>query len=386
VAAPTPGAWMNYFSNTWITGSTNLQGANSFYPAVISSNAGATPDDASLGNYQIRTGAAINSASTTLYSSYSSIIHSNYPRGINAFYCMKYEITQGEYLHFLNKNLVAVKNAGTYYPNTVPTDGRYGIKRIYNSANPSIPAEYVLEIESSAFLPCNYLNTQDVYGWLIWAGLRPMTELEFEKICRGPEAIPAVGSQRPQYAWGSTDIQNALGYTQKGQSNEGPLAPDQNVAVSPATTVNTAIGTAGNTLDGPMRAGGFASAVSSRVTSGASYYGVMEMSGNLWERTITVGLDAGRNFQGLANTATANGHGNGRTGPNAAPDLPVGGAWPALTGAGLGFRGGSYLDHSERARISDRMFINHNSGATRHASFGGRGVRSEFTAATTSNP
>ena len=42
--------------------------------------------------------------------------------------------------------------------------------------------------------------------YLDWAGLRPMTELEYEKICRGPSA-PVAG----EYAWGSTTIgTNAL--------------------------------------------------------------------------------------------------------------------------------------------------------------------------------
>jgi formylglycine-generating enzyme required for sulfatase activity len=120
-----------------------------------------------------------------------------------------------------------------------------------------------------------------------------------------------------------------------------------------------------------MRAGGFATAVSSREKAGASFYGVMEMSGNLWERCITTGIEAtARHFQGMV----AAGHGNGETGNGTTPELPIGGGWPAATGAGLGFRGGSYLDPAERARISDRYFINLNN-TSQHQSFGGRGVR-----------
>jgi hypothetical protein len=119
-----------------------------------------------------------------------------------------------------------------------------------------------------------------------------------------------------------------------------------------------------------MRAGGFATPVSSREKAGGSFYGVMEMSGNLWERCISVGNDAGRAFQG----SVIAGHGNGEIGPNANPNLPIGGGWPAVTINGLGFRGGSYLDTPDRARISDRYFINL-VNITRHQSFGGRGVR-----------
>jgi hypothetical protein len=204
-----------------------------------------------------------------------------------------------------------------------------------------------------------------------------MTELEFEKVCRGPELVPGTATQRPQYAWGSTDIYPAAGFLNKGSANEAPPNTTGNCAVvknDPPVVAKTTIGSeTNNELDGPMRAGGFATPVSSREKAGASFYGVMEMSGNLWERCITVGNDAGRAFQGWI----VNGHGNGETGPLINPDLPIGGGWPAVNAAGLGFRGGSYLDHIERARISDRYFINV-SNATRHPSFGGRGVRSDL--------
>jgi formylglycine-generating enzyme required for sulfatase activity len=239
-----------------------------------------------------------------------------------------------------------------------------------------VPAVYELANPAAAYLPCNYLGTKDITAWLIWAGLRRMTELEFEKACRGPVAIPAI--DRGQYAWGSVNISNTANFANKGGANEAPLNPDGNCAV--ATTAGTGIGGGTNSnLDGPMRSGGFATPVSSREKAGATYWGVMEMSGNLWERCITVGTDLGRLFQGAVNTPNvANGHGNGDTGVGTTPNLPIGGAWPGVGGAGLGFRGGSYLDEAARARISDRMFINHNATTTRHQSFGGRGVRSDL--------
>ena len=323
-----------------------------------------SPDDQST---QARTNLYNNTGTTAN----GSIIHANFPRGFNAFYCMKYEITQGEYLQFLNKNLDTVRNAGTYHFSGEAV-GRYSIQKRVGTGTANVPAEYELANPSSAFLPCNYLSTKDITAWLIWAGLRPMTELEFEKICRGTGPIPGGASLQPQYAWGSVNISPAAGFTNKGNANEAPSNSTGNSAVT--TTAGTAIGSGTNTnLDGPMRSGGFATPVSSREKAGATYYGVMEMSGNLWERCISVGLDAGRAFQG----AIVAGHGNGETGPAANPDLPIGGGWPAVTGVGLGFRGGSYLDGAARARISDRMFINLNN-TSRHQSFGGRGVRSDL--------
>ena len=295
-----------------------------------------------------------------------------YPKGFAAFYCMKYEITQGEYVQFLNKNLVTVKNGGYYAVDTVPPTptGRYSIRRKPGTGTLDFPAEYEFVNPSAAYLPCNFLGTKDIMAWLIWAGLRPMSEFEYEKICRGPAAIPGTVTLRPQYAFGSINLSPAAGFVNKGMANEAPSNLTGNAAVATADGTLTAAGGGLNTaLDGPMRSGGFATPVSSREKAGATYYGVMEMSGNLWERAVTTGNAAGRAFLGSVAA-----HGNGSTGPGLNPDLPIGGGWPPVNAAGLGFRGGSYLDTHLRARISDRQFININNPA-RHISFGGRGVR-----------
>jgi formylglycine-generating enzyme required for sulfatase activity len=366
-------AYLVYFSNFWnYYGSTSTTYQNfrtNLFNNTLSSATAPNPDDANAG------GRVTNASNYTegTWTSYSSIINANNPRGFNAFFCMKYEITQGEYLQFLNKNLVAVKNAGYYYPD-VQTTGRFDIVKKDGTGTATIPAEYEFATgkATSAYLPCGYLNTHDIYGWLIWAGLRPMSEMEFEKACRGPEAIPGTASLRPQYAWGAVDIYNAAGLANAGMANEAPSNLDGNCAVATAVGTATTIGGGVNdNLAGPIRSAGFSTPVSSRIKSGATYYGVMEMSGNLWERAISVGNDAGRAFQGKAVTA----HGNGEIGPATNPDLPISGGWPAVGGAGLGFRGGSYMDQAIRARISDRYFINV-VGTTRNKAFGGRGVRS----------
>jgi formylglycine-generating enzyme required for sulfatase activity len=307
---------------------------------------------------------------------------------------MKYEIKQGEYLEFLNKNLVSVKNGYFYYPGLQGTpsvaNDAPGRHRIFLRANTGPgqpqPAEYFLDRPAAAYLPMNYLNTRDIMGFLIWAGLRPMTELEFEKICRGMAGIPGLHAERPQFAWGSIEINNATGFANQNGANEAPANLEGNVAVATAGANTLGIGLGTNSaLTRPMRSGGFATPVSSRTKAGATFWGVMEMSGNVWERVISLGngtgadatatgTNGGRNFRGMLLTS----HGNGETGTGANPNLPINGNWPHPTGVGLGFKGGSYLDHSDRARISDRMFINHNPGTTRHASFGGRGVRTDI--------
>ena len=363
----------NYHATLWNSGGNFTNNNNALYNGAIASTnvtppGGPTPDDANPGGRNNGTRVDLN-----LNNGHASVVNANFPKGFSAFYCMKYEITQGEYLQFLNKNLVAVKNSGTngvYFSGA--TAGRQAIRIKSGTGTANIPREYELTTPSAAFLPASHLNTRDILAWLVWAGLRPMTELEFEKVCRGADAVPATASLKPQYAWGSVQIANAAGFSNKGQANEAPSNQDGNVAVSPIATASAIGGAANANLDGPMRSGGFATPVSSREKAGATYYGVMEMSGNLWERAISIGVQLmANNYAGMS----ISGHGNGDTGPLADPDLPIGGGWPAVAStAGLGFRGGSYLDPADRARISDRMFINAN-GTTRHVSFGGRGVR-----------
>ena len=47
----------------------------------------------------------------------------------------------------------------------------------------------------------NNLSWADLAAYLDWAALRPMTELEFEKVCRG--TMPRVAGE---YPWGDTTI------------------------------------------------------------------------------------------------------------------------------------------------------------------------------------
>jgi len=75
----------------------------------------------------------------------------------------------------------------------------------------------------------------------------------------------------------------------------------------------------------------------------------MELSGNLWERAVTVGNATGRAFTGL--------HGNGALSTNGHANET---AWPGLTGGevtgatGSGFRGGSWNNSATFLRVSDR--------------------------------
>ena len=97
-------------------------------------------------------------------------LDASFPKGFAAFYCMKYEISQQEYVDFLN-NLTATQ-ATARYP--VQTTNRYSItfgSGVYSTKKP--------------YVACNFLSWADLAAYLDWSGLRPMSELEFEKVCRG---------------------------------------------------------------------------------------------------------------------------------------------------------------------------------------------------------
>jgi hypothetical protein len=61
------------------------------------------------------------------------------------------------------------------------------------------------EDNDGASIALSYVSISDMLAYLDWSGLRPMTELEFEKLCRGAYIPPIAG----EYAWGS-DTYNTI--------------------------------------------------------------------------------------------------------------------------------------------------------------------------------
>jgi len=265
-----------------------------------------------------------------------------FPKGYNAFYCMKYEISQQGYVDFLN-SLTPTQASNRY--STSYTGYRYGISvssGVYATTNP--------------FVACNYISWADVAAYLDWSGLRPMTELEFEKSCRG--TLPAVPNE---YAWGTTGIASSP-YT---LSNSG--LTNENIATNYSTTVGNAAtwNTIGTGINGPVRVGIFAGngLNTGRVTSGATYYGIMEMTGNLYERSVTVGNPTGRGFTGT--------NGNGLLDVIGNADASN---WPGINAVGAGFGGGYWGNSATHLRVSVRYYAAY-AISSRGDIFGGRGVR-----------
>ena len=267
--------------------------------------------------------------------------NASWPNGYNAFYCMKYEVTQQQYVDFLNT--LTQTQADTRYADE--TTFRYAITGnavgSYATTNPNVT---------------NWLSWADGAAYADWSGLRPMTELEFEKACRGPQA-PVV----EEYAWGTADVAgSAYTLSDAGASNEG-IATNYSTTVGNAVYSSTIV--SGN--NGPVRVGIFAAngSNSGRVSAGASYWGIMELSGNLEELPITMANATGRAFTGT--------HGNGVLTSNGDADAAT---WPGTDGAGAGRRGGSWSDYAFNMQVSDRYSADY-TFSFRNATVGFRAVR-----------
>lgn len=302
--------------------------------------------------------------------SYGSVVSlpSTFPLGYNGFYCMKYEVNQQQIVDYLNTMSydqqaarLAVWGArvpstnGTYFSNAVGSF-RQEIKVTTAGTNNTIPATFGLTNTYNAFIPASFLNWQDLASYLDWAGLRPMTEFEFEKAARG-----SIAPVQNEFAWGTTKI---------GTSNGNFISQ------------NTSSETSNSIFDGncwynhnvgPIRSGFAATASSNRSQSGASYYGIMELSGNLYEQCVG---GAGYNYSTFTTT-----NGNGILSNIGLADVT---GWPKSGGLSSGtiFRGGAFNTSTNEVRycqVSDRSFYlgqAENGNATRNKEAGGRGVRS----------
>lgn len=248
-----------------------------------------------------------------------------FPKGYSSFYIMKYEISQGQYAEFLN-TLTALQFSGRFTSGI--TTERYTISGTHPMMKATRPAR-----------ACNYVAYTDGAAYADWAGLRPMTELEFEKACRGTNT-PLAG----EYAWGNTFIDLS-----------GNVSGVENGTETVTGGINTNAGAIvfsnGDGSWGPVRSGIFAATDNSRQGSGGSFYGVMELSGNVWE-TIVTADSTGRSFQGT------NGDGLLSAGGSATnADWPGYSGTSVNTGLGSGGRGGGW-NTTVGLGVSDRIYTN----------------------------
>ena len=254
----------------------------------------------------------------------SGTIPAAFPKGYNAFWTMKYEFSKQQYLDFLNTldqtNATARNNIG---------------------ATGTVPNMIVTQPERAA----QNFSPQNMLAWLDWAAMRPMTELEYEKACRGGNNTPVP----LEYAWGNTTITAIATPSNQGASNETWATGNTNYSGGPGV---------------PMRCGALATASSTRTSSGSTFYGIMEMSGNLMELTVYAGNATGRSFTGL--------HGDGVLNASAESNTAN---WPSTANnSSIIARGGYFADVFAQLQMCDRI-----QSALAYtgpsSAYGGRGVR-----------
>lgn len=288
------------------------------------------------------------------------------PVGYEGFYAMKYEISQAQYIGFLNKLLLEqqkLRTIGEELSNLEIGDYVYGsgdkkspvcrngivvgakedIRYIF--ASNLNKADVFNKEADGQNIACNFLSPADMMAYASWSGLRPLSELEFEKMCKGAEwgtdqemITPVNG----EYAWGNTTA----------QLPSGNNIADVGTAIEKLAnaTIN-----AGGAAEGPVRVGSFATKAETRTQAGSGYYGCMELSGNLAEIYYNCTPTRTRLRDGLIS------HGNGLLNSDGNMATRLNSYWGTVTDATLPgtfvLRGGSFADDAKRARTADRLQI-----------------------------
>jgi formylglycine-generating enzyme required for sulfatase activity len=277
-----------------------------------------------------------------------------FPTGFEAFWMQRFEVTQGQYADFLDT--LTPEQAAARAPSAPdfaasgrprPDNYRYTISR-QDGAWRAIQPRWSM----------NWLTWEDGLALADWAGLRPMSELEYEKASRGPAAaVPG------EYAWGTTKIVAIRNFDgEDGSGNERALPPEANTSWSPSPQ------------DRPLLGPYAASALADRLTRegrGESFWGIADLSGNVVEMAVSAGLPVGRAF--VAN------HGDGELSVDGSAGVS---GWPRMGerrgGFGLfgyGYRGGDFYNPETDLRISSRNVANFG-GTRRLFGLGFRAVRS----------
>ena len=276
-----------------------------------------------------------------------------FPNGYSAFWAMKYELSQEQYVAFLNKLTTEqqkVRTLAAAFESLEIGDYVFGADKKRSSSRNGIKLAsrgqngrshlFVNDLDSrdgydqngdGQTLACNFLNAGDMMAYADWSGLRPLSELEYEKMARRPYPDPAIWNE---YAWNtntivvSSDV-NTIGEFSK---TEKPLNGYVN---------------AENKIGGPIRCGSYAASKRGQTEAGSSFWGVMELSGNIAELYYNANKE-GQAFQ--ANESQH--HGDGKLSPFGYSNVSNS-FWP-ISAKAFALRGGSFKSETSELAISDR--------------------------------
>lgn len=349
-------------------------------------------------------------------------ISESFPKGYKAFYIMKYEMTQEAYVEFLNTlnqgqqdgRIQASLNAlgvNAYAWGGDVSAYRYYIKvkqaapvvifgcdaNVNNKYNETDQVCYdggkdedgnclgrtLTRNIDGQDLAMVFVSWMDLLAYAEFSGLRPFTELEYEKACRGP-LKPA----NDEYAWGSVTMTfwlpkyNNNGNYQMVDRNLGTERPSESKNVGAHIANAWWWGMSGAT--GPLRVGCFADSTTNRIASGATYWGVMNMSDNPAEMCVSTYDVNGRVFIGDHGCGLLDGNGDAIN----ANWLKMTKSPYAYINKGMFFvngyydvwtanTNGMYSIHMTSGMISNRYRWNHGRPVTErdYTSYGMRGIR-----------
>lgn len=261
------------------------------------------------------------------------VIPATYPNGYGAFFVMKYEMSQQQYadfLHMLPPTAQKARSVGEALTPDLPQNAYVFSK---DPTRPSARNGIVVaswSLDTATFncnlnasdpvgmdgdgmpIACNFLTPEDMLAYASWAGLRPLTELEYERMAKAPyPAIPQPGA----CAWGNRNAKEPGELLDAGMNNERVSRGNANFK---------------SVIKGPLRVGAFASSSAKQEAAGASFWGVMNLSDNLSEIYYNANTE-GRKFDA---SVPANGElpGSG---------IASVGGW-VTQAAAFGLRGGNY--------------------------------------------
>ncbi|MDO8802819.1 MAG: SUMF1/EgtB/PvdO family nonheme iron enzyme [Elusimicrobiota bacterium] len=180
-----------------------------------------------------------------------------WPNGYNSFYMGRYEVTQGQYVEYLN-TLGSAEAANRNYTG----GGVSGQNIVQFSTNPYGSRYYTYTPNNpKAVLPFSH-----AWPYLSWAGVRPPTEMEFEKAGRD------INGDTRRFPWGDTVFLGTNTYT---PPNEGGTFPRKYLNFD----YN------GDTVGQVLAAGRYMSGDVYRTPeeTGVSPWGIADLSGSLAE-------------------------------------------------------------------------------------------------------
>jgi formylglycine-generating enzyme required for sulfatase activity len=369
--------WYSFTDGSWTTGAGT--------PYLVNTEGAIGIDNAAGKLWATTNGASPAPTTMTIIGNNTSdaeaTLDAAFPKGYNAFYCMKYELTQAQYRDFLNTLTYNQQTKMVLLPCSLTVINKYvmhrgstlspaylanglSTRRVCTAATLT-PAVIGCNLNGSAgfngihnasndgmWTACNFLPWRMSAAYLDWAGLRPMTEMELEKASRGSQYPVANEGAMGIIVYHPTSFQD-YGLN-AGTATQGSTNPSFYHACG-TRPINSG---ATDFRYGPFRVGSFAKSNSSRQSSGASFWGIMDLTGNVHENTVSVAN--GRSFTGN--------HGDGTLSSNGYANAT---AWPGLSSGevtgttGIMPRGGGVFgnhwdpQYSMRNPISSRYWVSY---------------------------